>query len=78
MIFLVIRVLCIIISLIVFCRALIALVVPRPTNRVAKVIFRLTDWLLAPLRRVIPPVGDYDLTPLIALMLLLLIVFVLP
>lgn len=30
----------------------------------------LTEWLLAPLRRVVPPVGMFDLTPLIAWFLL--------
>jgi YggT family protein len=30
----------------------------------------LTEWLLAPLRRVVPPVGMFDLTPLVAWFLL--------
>ena len=30
----------------------------------------LTEWLLAPLRRVVPPVGRFDLTPIIAWFLL--------
>jgi YggT family protein len=30
----------------------------------------LTEWLLAPLRRVVPPVGRFDLTPLVAWILL--------
>ena len=27
----------------------------------------LTDWLIRPLRRVVPPVGMFDLTPLVLL-----------
>ena len=30
----------------------------------------LTEWLLAPLRRVVPPFGGFDLTPLVAWILL--------
>ena len=33
-------------------------------------IFRLTEPILAPLRRVIPPFGGLDFTPMIALFLL--------
>jgi YggT family protein len=33
----------------------------------------LTEWLLAPLRRVVPPFGIFDLTPLVAWLLLELI-----
>jgi YggT family protein len=30
----------------------------------------LTEWLLAPLRRVVPPIGLFDITPLVAWFLL--------
>ena len=30
----------------------------------------LTEWLLAPLRRIVPPIGMFDLTPLVAWFLL--------
>ena len=30
----------------------------------------LTDWLVEPLRRVIPPIGGWDLTPIVAIFLL--------
>jgi len=30
----------------------------------------LTDWLVEPLRRIIPPVGGWDLTPIVAVFLL--------
>ena len=32
-----------------------------------------TDWLLAPLRRVIPPVGMFDISPVVAMVLLSLL-----
>ena len=30
----------------------------------------LTDWFVEPLRRIVPPVGGFDLSPLVALLLL--------
>lgn len=39
-------------------------------SAVGRLAFRMTDWFLAPLRRVIPPMGQIDLTPLVAWFLL--------
>jgi YggT family protein len=30
----------------------------------------LTDWIVAPIRRVVPPLGAVDLSPLVAMMVL--------
>jgi YggT family protein len=30
----------------------------------------LTEWMLAPLRRIVPPIGLFDITPLVAWLLL--------
>ena len=35
--------------------------------------FPTTEWMLAPLRRVIPPLGMIDITPLVAYFLLYLL-----
>jgi len=40
------------------------------SNPVGGLVFALTDWLIMPLRRVIPPVGRWDLSSLVAAMLL--------
>jgi YggT family protein len=37
-----------------------------------RVIHALTDWLLDPLRRVIPPIGMIDITPMVAYLMLML------
>lgn len=37
-----------------------------------RVVVALTDWLLEPLRKVIPPLGMIDLTPLVAYLMLML------
>jgi len=51
---------------------------PRPTNMLAIILFRITEPLLAPLRRIIPRVGMFDFTPLVAIILLQLIANLLP
>jgi YggT family protein len=32
--------------------------------------YALTDWLIEPIRRIVPPVGMFDLSPLVALIVL--------
>ncbi len=45
-----------------------------PTSPVVQTInqmlFQMTEPVLAPIRRIIPPLGAFDLTPMIALILL--------
>lgn len=38
----------------------------RPPEPVVRMIFKLSNWLILPLRRIIPPVGGYDWASLIA------------
>ena len=39
------------------------------SNPVGGLVFALTDWLIMPLRRVIPPVGRWDVSSLVAAVL---------
>jgi YggT family protein len=43
-----------------------------PYSRAMRLVHGLTDWLLDPLRRVIPPIGMIDITPMVAYLMLLL------
>lgn len=43
-----------------------------PYSRFMRVIHALTDWLLEPLRRVIPPIGMIDISPMVAYLMLML------
>jgi YggT family protein len=45
-----------------------------PLNGVRRVIFTLTEPVLAPFRRIIPPVGMFDLSFLVAFIVVQLIV----
>ena len=47
------------------------------SNPVGGVVFALTDWLIMPLRRVIPPVGHWDVSSLVAAMLVQLVQYAL-
>ena len=51
-------------------RVLITWVSPDPFNPVVQFLARATDPVLEPLRRIIPPIGFLDITPIIALLLL--------
>jgi YggT family protein len=39
-------------------------------NPVGRLIFALTDWIVLPLRRLVPPAGRWDLASLVAVLLL--------
>ena len=73
-----IRLLCEVLTLAIIFRAILSWFSPRPTNRVAVILYRLTEPILMPLRRIIPRLGMLDFSPLVAIILLQLIVFFLP
>lgn len=39
-------------------------------SRPMRIVYGLTDWLVEPLRKVIPPFGMFDLTPMVAWLML--------
>lgn len=43
-----------------------------PYTRFMRAVYGMTDWLIDPLRRVIPPLGMIDLTPMVAYLMLML------
>lgn len=45
----------------------------RPPSQVAQFAFKLTDWLVLPLRRVVPGVGGYDWASLLGAFLVMLV-----
>lgn len=60
---------------VIIIRALISWVSPDPYNPVVQILYKLTEPVLRPLRRLVPPhkLGGLDLSPLIAILLLVLI-----
>jgi len=43
-----------------------------PYSKPMRLVLVLTDWMIVPLRRIVPPLGMIDITPLVAYLLLLL------
>jgi len=72
------RLLCWVLSLAIIFRAILSWFSPRPTNMLVVIVYRVTEPLLAPLRRIIPRAGMIDFTPLVAIILLQLIARLLP
>ncbi len=54
----------------ILARVLISWLQPDPYNPIVRAIYDITEPILAPLRRYIPPIGGFDLTPMVALILL--------
>jgi YggT family protein len=60
---------------VIIIRALISWVSPDPHNPIVQILVKVTEPVLRPLRRLVPPrkLGGLDLSPLIAILLLVLI-----
>ena len=69
-----IRYFCEVLSLVIIARVIVSWFSPSPTNRVAIILYQLTEPFLAPLRRIVPRTGMFDFTPLIAILILWLII----
>lgn len=57
----------------VIARAIISWVNPSPYHPVVRFLDKVTEPLLRPLRRIIPPVYGLDLTPIIVIFLIYLV-----
>jgi YggT family protein len=73
----IIRVLCDVFAILILLRVVVSWYSPRPTNILVRILHRLTEPVLAPLRRIIPRVGRLDFTPLVAIILIQLIYYLL-
>ncbi|GAB4149649.1 MAG: hypothetical protein Fur0021_10950 [Candidatus Promineifilaceae bacterium] len=57
-------------SLLIFVRVLLSWVRVNPYNPVIRLLYDLTDPILAPFQRLIPPAGGLDFSPLVALIVI--------
>jgi YggT family protein len=68
-----IYILCWVLIAIIFLRAFISWFPVNPRNPFVVILYRITEPILMPLRRIIPRVGVMDITPMVAVVLLLII-----
>ena len=59
-----------ILSLLIFVRVLLSWVQVNPYNPLIRLLYNLTDPILAPFQRIIPPAGGMDFSPLVALIVI--------
>ena len=52
----------------VLIRVILSWVAPDPYNPVVRVIVQVTEPIMAPIRKLLPPMGGFDLSPLIVLL----------
>ncbi|MGH9442256.1 MAG: YggT family protein [Thermoanaerobaculia bacterium] len=55
--------------------ALVTWVSPDPRNPVVQFLFRSTDWILRPCRKILPPrwTGGIDFSPILAILLIVIV-----
>ncbi len=71
------RLLCEVLTFAIFIRVILSWFISRP-NMLTIILDKITEPILAPLRRIIPRAGMFDLTPLVAIIILQLIAAFLP
>ena len=49
-------------------RVVFSWVSPYPTNPVTRLAFRITEPVLAPIRRILPPMSGIDLSPMVVML----------
>jgi YggT family protein len=59
-----------ILNIAVFARVLLSWVRVDPYHPAVRVLYQITDPILEPLRRIIPPIGMIDVTPMVAMVVL--------
>lgn len=66
-----------VITMAIFARVILSWFMIRPTSgfvvSLYQLLFQVTEPILAPLRRIIPTIGMFDITPIVAIILLQII-----
>jgi len=56
---------------VILARVLMSWFNPSPKNPIVNAIYRLTEPVLGPIRRLLPPMGGFDLSPLVVFAILI-------
>ena len=62
-----------ILSLLLIARALFSWFDPQFTSSIGKILFQITEPIIAPVRQVVPPLGMFDLSIMVSLFLLIIL-----
>lgn len=62
-----------ILSLLIFARAIFSWFDPQFSSQIGRVLYQITEPIIAPIRQVLPPMGMLDLSVLVALLLLMIL-----
>ena len=54
--------------IVMFIRIIFSWISPYPTNVVTRFAYRLTEPVLAPIRRRLPPMSGFDLSPMVVML----------
>ncbi|MDQ2745226.1 MAG: YggT family protein [Chloroflexota bacterium] len=68
-----IHILSLVLIIAIIVRALMSWIMPNDASGLTRVLLDITDPVLRPIRRVLPPVGGIDFSPLLALVLIQLV-----
>lgn len=60
--------------IVLFIRVLFSWISPYPNNPIYRFTYQLTEPVLAPLRRRLPPVSGFDISPVVVWLVLLFVV----
>ena len=66
----ILRVICEILTICIFLRAVMSWVSPGQTNPFTDVLFHITEPILSPIRRILPATGGIDFSPFAAIIML--------
>ncbi|PMP69082.1 MAG: hypothetical protein C0190_00660 [Thermodesulfobacterium geofontis] len=58
---------------IIIARAIISWVNPYPYHPLVRFLYKVTEPVLAPIRRIIPPIGGIDISPVIVIFIIFVI-----
>ena len=62
-----------IIDFIIIIRVLLSWVNPDPYNPIVQIIYGITEPIMKPFRRILPPIGGFDLSPILLILVLVFI-----
>ncbi|MFC2012260.1 YggT family protein [Chloroflexota bacterium] len=64
------KLLCDVLVIIILIRIVVSWVSPGQTNTLTNILYQVTEPILGPIRRILPRTGIFDLSPMVAVVLL--------